>query len=751
MTAKDSPPGKKDAIQTGRAKVINHPMVAEQGAGPSSAADYNLDSPDWYLNRELSWLQFNRRVLHEAQDPRTPLLERVRFLAIVSGNLDEFFMKRVGGLRNLMLAGHRRLSPDGLMPAQQLNACRSAITRIQTEREEVVGQVLRALRTADIGILKWADLSSDQQHQLRQHYIDTIFPVVTPLAMDPGHPFPFISNLALNLLATVRFPGEKDARLGRVKVPVIDGVASRLQQVGDSHYFVLLEDIMANNLDLLFPGLEIDSCSLFRVTRNARLELEEQDAEDLLEQIKTELESRRFQPIVRLQVDASMGASQRDRLAAELDVEASDVFDVGGMMSMRHLFQIANLDIPALRYPPHRPIDHPRLAQEPRKLFQVIRDGGPVLLQHPYESFRTSVERFLRNASSDPKVLAIKMTLYRTSAEGNIIQYLINAARNGKQVAVLVELQARFDEAANIRWARRLEEVGIHVTYGVVGLKTHTKLILVVRRDFDGIRRYAHIGTGNYHPGTATQYSDLGLLTCDADVGADISELFNYLTGYASPLRYRKVIVAPHRLKRLLLKKIERECRHAHADEQAHIRFKTNALEDQDITRALYEASQAGVKIELFVRDSCRLRPGIAGLSENVKVISTIGRFLEHSRVFYFRNAGDEEFYIGSADLMRRNLESRVEVVVPIDPSDADSREALRLMFNVQLADQRSAWDMQPDGAYLQRKPRAKGDELGAQELMIALAERRAKAARGRAKKPKKKYRKKDPFRFKYD
>jgi polyphosphate kinase len=414
-------------------------------------------------------------------------------------------------------------------------------------------------------------------------------------------------------------------------------------------------------------------------------------------------------------------------IAAELGLdEANDVYEVDTIMAMHDLFEIASLDIPVLLDPPHQPIDHTRLAHDSRNIFHIIRERGSLLLQHPYESFNTSVVRFLRTASTDPKVLAIKMTLYRTSAEGGIIDSLIQASRNGKQVAVLIELKARFDEAANIGWARRLEQAGIHVTYGVIGLKTHSKVILVVRKDYNKLRRYAHVGTGNYHPGTARLYGDLGMLTCDDDIGQDLTELFNYLTGYSPPPKYRKILAAPYTLKSSLLNKIEREIKLHTSDSPGHIQFKMNALEDADITRALYKAAQAGVKIDLIVRDTCRLRAGIPGLTDNVRVISVVGRFLEHTRIYYFQNAGEEEYYIGSADLMRRNLESRVEVVAPVE--DIRLRQELRLILDVQLSSKKHAWEMQSDGSYVERSDPS-GAALSSQDTFIALAQKRKKAA----------------------
>jgi polyphosphate kinase len=702
--------------------------VAPQAPAAPPPPSYDLDDPALYLNRELTWLAFNSRVLHEAEDERTPLLERVKFLAIVSGNLDEFFMKRIGGLKQVAAAGLKEVTVDGRTPEQQLAECNAVARELYDRMEEVYQRLLGLLDERDIRIVPYDHLSEDEKGRLRGQYVSNIFPLVTPLAMDPGHPFPFISNLALNLLVTLRFPGEAEWRMARVKVPVVGGIASRFLQVGERHTFVTLDEVIVHNLDLLFPGMEIASCERFRVTRNANVEIDEEEAEDLLEMIETELRERHFAPTVRLEVLEGMNPVHRGMLAAELGLdEDRDVFEVSGLMAMKDLFQIATLDLPELKDPPHHAIDHPRLTMGPANIFHNIREGGPILLQHPYESFNTSVERFLREASTDPKVLAIKMTLYRTSAQGQVIQSLVNAARNGKQVAVLVELKARFDEAANINWARRLEQAGIHVTYGVVGLKTHSKVVLVVRKDYNGLRRYMHVGTGNYHAGTARLYSDLGMLTDDEAMGQDLTELFNYLTGYSPPPRYRKILAAPYTLKPGLLERIAREIEHHKAGREGVIQFKMNALEDPDITRALYKAAQAGVKVDLLVRDTCRLRPGLPGLTEQVRVVGIVGRFLEHARIYYFRNGGEEEYYIGSADLMRRNLEKRVEVVAPVEREEL--REDLRLILDVQLGDYRNAWDMQPDGSYVQRQPPEGKEVRGCQETLIDMANSRMAAA----------------------
>ena len=687
-----------------------------------------LRNPELYLNRELTWLQFNFRVLNEARDRRNRLLERVKFLAIAAGNMDEFFMKRIGGLKQQIGAGVHKLSVDGRTPGQQLDECRIVMAEFRRQQREVFQGLIADLCRQNITISAFAELSEQQQAEIRAYYHENIFPLVTPLAMDPAHPFPFISNLSLNLLVTLSFPHERQLTMARVKVPVGSGVP-RLLRVGTDNHFVLLEDVMANCLAELFPGMEVEGVELFRVTRNSNTERGEEQADDLVQMIEAELRDRRFAPIVRLEVEQTISPNHRGMLAAELGLdEEFDVYETDVMMGMRDLWDLVRLDIPELHDPNHQPIDNVKL-MDADNIFHIIRENGPILLHHPYESFATSVVRFVREAAADPKVLAIKMTLYRTSESTMIIDHLIDAAENGKQVAVNVELKARFDEAANLRWASRLEEAGIHVTYGVLGLKTHAKAILVVRRDYNGLRRYAHIGTGNYHAGTARQYCDLGLLTCDKDIGFDLTELFNYLTTGCRPAHsYRKILAAPHFMKKTLIAKIDREIAGHSADTPGLIRFKANALEDPDIVEALYRASQAGVKVELIVRDTCRLRPGLSGISESVTVIAIIGRFLEHARIYYFRNGGDEEYFIGSADAMSRNLESRVEILVPIE--NQKLRKELHALFETQLGDQRSVWDMQPDGTYVQRRPRRGSRGRPCQEILIEASRLRAERAR---------------------
>jgi polyphosphate kinase len=702
---------------------------------------YDLASPELYLNRELTWLSFNRRVLAEAEDRRNPLLERLKFLAISASNLDEFFMKRIGGLKQQVASGVRDLTPDGHTPQWQIDRSYEVVREQEQVQQRILTTLLGELSAFGIGIARYADLSVAERAGLRQHYCTNIFPLITPLAIDPAHPFPFVSNLSLNLLVSLRANrsatltgadvNASEPSLFRVKVAVGSGTP-RFIRIGESSRFVMLEEVIANNLDLLFPGADFATAELFRVTRNANTEKDEEEADDLLELIETELRDRRVAPIVRLEVAANFDPVRRGMLAAELGLdEHADVFETSGMLELRDLMELVTLDYPELRDPPHHPVDQPQLAEN-RNIFHILRDARSILVLHPYESFSSSVERFLREASVDPKVRAIKLTLYRTSHDASLLEYLFEAARNGKQVAVVVELKARFDEAANIRFATRLEEFGIHVNYGVVGLKTHCKVILVVRQDYNGLRRYAHIGTGNYHPGTARLYADLGLFTADEQIGGDLTELLNYLTtGYAPNRAYRKLLAAPVTLKRGLLERIEREIaiKRKSPATPALIQFKMNALEDVDVVRALYRASQAGVKVDLIVRDTCRLRPGIAGLSDNVRVVSIVGRFLEHGRIYYFRNGGNEEFFIGSADCMKRNLESRVEILVPID--DAELRHELRGLLDLQLQPNRCRWVMQSDGTYIRDV-----SQESCQQVLIEMAERESlqKPRRGRRK-----------------
>ncbi len=696
----------------------------------------DLSSPDLYLNREFTWIDFNGRVLAMAKDARTPLLERLKFLAIVGSNFDEFFMKRVGVLGQQVRSGVSDLSFDGRTPLEQVAECASRYRRLLPVRDAVLGEVAGALRHHDIHLLSYDELDEAERESMRAYYVTNVYPLVTPQAMDPAHPFPFVSNLSLNLLVSLRHPKDNVLVRARVKVPVAPGIPRFLRVSDSEDRFVPLEEVMAANLDLLFPGMEIEACDLFRVTRNVALEREEAGAEDLLALIESELLERRFAAIVRLEVDASMSEEHRKLLADEFDLDPDlGVFEVEGMLGLRDLMQIAGIDRAELHDPPHRPLDHPELISD-RPIFDIIRDRDSVFVAHPYQSFSSSVERFLKEASTDPQVHAIKMTVYRTSEDSHVIDHLIEAARRGKQVAVVVELKARFDEEANIRWANRLEQFGIHVTYGVMGVKTHCKVILAVRRDRDGLRRYVHLGTGNYHAQNARLYSDVGLLTCDPEIGADATELFNYLTtGYKPKRRYAKLLVAPSYMKPGLIERIDREIEIQRRGGEGLIQFKVNALEHPEIAEALYRASSAGVRVDLIVRDTCRVRPGLPGISESMRVVSLVGRFLEHARIFHFGNDGEGEYYIGSADVMGRNLDARVEQLVPIE--DEEGRGYLRFMLDAQLEDDRNAWDMRPDGTYAQRMPADVEEPKDSHKTQIERAERDYKGAtRLRRRKP---------------
>jgi len=702
-------------------------------AAPAEGPDFSL--PELYLNREFTWIDFNTRVLAMAQDARTPLLERLKFLAIVGSNFDEFFMKRVGVLGQQVQAGVRDLSFDGRSPIEQVAECASRFRRLVPVQEGLRREIVSMLRDQDVHVLAYDELDDAERETIRADYLANIYPLVTPQAMDPAHPFPFVSNLSMNLLVTLHHPKDSVPVRARVKVPVGPGIP-RFLRVSEEDRYVPLEEVMAANLDLLFPGMEIETCDVFRITRNVAIEQKESGAEDLLAVIETELLERRFANIVRLEVDASMTDEHRKLLSDEFELDQEhDIFEVEGMLGLRDLMQIAGIDRSELHDPKHRPLDHPELVGD-RSIFDTVRERGSLFIAHPYQSFTSSVERFLKEASTDPHVHAIKMTVYRTSEDSHVIDHLIEAARNGKQVAVVVELKARFDEEANIRWANRLEQFGIHVTYGVMGVKTHCKVILAVRRDRDGLRRFVHMGTGNYHAQNARLYSDVGLFTCHPEVGADVTELFNYLTtGYKPKRRYSKLLVAPSYLKSGLLEMIDHEIEVQQKGGKGHIQFKMNALEHPELAEALYRASSAGVKVDLIVRDTCRVRPGLPGISESMRVISLVGRFLEHARIFYFRNGGEGRYYVGSADIMQRNLDARVEQLVPIE--DEDGREYLRFMLDAQLEDDRNAWEMRTDGTYVQRMPADPSSPKDSHKAQIEHAERAYKGAtRLRRRKP---------------
>ncbi len=688
--------------------------VAER-AEPNDAIapDVDLSEPRYYLNRELSELAFQRRVLFEALDGRNPLLERVKFLAIFTRNVDEFFMKRVGGLKQLIAAGVTERSPDGRTPEEQLDAVLEAVRPSLRRQVECYREEIRpALAEAGVHVLDSDDLAPAERADLREYFEASVLPTLTPLTFDPAHPFPFISNLSLSLAVLTRGEDDDEPRFSRVKIP---GNRPRLVRVGEGTRFVPLEQVVGANLDLLFPDVEVLDYSAFRVTRNAEVRRNEEVAEGLIEMIEGVLRERRFATVVRLEVEDDMPESVRELLVDQLDLDEREVFERRGPLDFRDFAALCDLDRPDLKLDPWTPRPHPRLAGEERDVFAEIRRAD-VLAHHPYHSFEETTQRFLSEAAHDPDVLAIKAAIYRTAHDSKVIESLIEAAHNGKQVAVMVELKARFDEENNLRWVHRLEEEGIHVAYGTVGYKTHSKVALVVREEADGVRLYSHVGTGNYHSETAKTYVDLGVLTADQDVGQDLTRLFNFFTGHSLQREYRELLVAPVNMRERFVDLVRREAAHG---EEGRIVAKMNALEDPRIVEELYRASMAGVRIDLIVRGICRLRPGLPDVSETVTVHSVVGRFLEHSRIFYFEHA-DPQYYVGSADWMTRNLDRRVEAVAPVDTRHL--QRELRGILDVTLSDNRKRWTMNPDGTYAQCRP-ADGEEVrNAQERLMRRA-----------------------------
>lgn len=677
------------------------------------------------LNRELSWLEFNRRVLHESEDPANPLLERLKFIAIFDSNLDEFFMKRVGGLKQQLASNVREIGPDGgPTPRQQLADINAAVRpMVARQRRLLEGEILPVLRQHGLEICAWDELRAGERRYLCEEFQRRIFPVLTPLAVDPAHPFPFISNVSLSLAVGLQAPGDREPRFARVKAPQL---LPRWIPVPKTLRFVALEEVISHNLDQLFPGMEIVASWPFRVTRNADVQRNEETAEDLLEVIQEELRERRFATIVRLEVVKGMPRWMIELLAEELEVTEQEIFEVDGLLALKDLMSLAGaISLPSLKYRPWAPVAHPRFhleADEGAEIFAAIA-AGDILVHHPYDSFASSVQRFIEVATGDPAVLAIKQTLYRTSAGSPNMQALIRAAEARKQIAVTVEIKARFDEAANIEWAEALEKVGAHVCYGVVGLKTHAKIALVVRQEKDALRCYVHVATGNYNPETAKLYTDLGLFTCDEDLAQDVAQLFNMLTGCVHEPRFKKLLVAPTTMRQRFLEMIAREVEHRKAGKGGHIIAKMNALDDRQIIDALYEASAVGVEVDLIVRGICRLRPGLPGRSETIRVISIVGRFLEHARIFFFANGGSPEYYLSSADWMTRNLDSRVEAAVPIE--NPRLQEEVGAILDLQLADNVKAWEMQPDGSYVQRQPSPGDDPKSSQDLLMQRAAER--------------------------
>ncbi|MBD2194140.1 MULTISPECIES: polyphosphate kinase 1 [Calothrix] len=701
----------------------------------------NLDDSQYYFNRELSWLEFNRRVLHEALDLRTPLLEKLKFTAIFSSNLDEYFMVRVAFLKEQVQARLNKLTPDGLTPQQQLKAIAQILHPMVNQQQQNFEQVLRQeMSWNGIHLFNYTDLSLQQRDYLQSIFIERIFPVLTPIVIDPSHPFPRMANLSLNLAVIVRDPVTEKAKFAKVKVPTIlprfIEIPEDLQPESQSeiHWMgVPIEQVIAHNLEALFPEMTVQEYHLFRLTRKADLAAAKEAADDLLLAIQQELRGRTYRgSVVRLEIQPSMPEEVREILLSEMAIDDNDIYEIDGLLNLKDLMSFTDLTLPELQDSPWTPIIPPRLhncyqasqktkankLEKRANIFTIIQQND-LLVHHPYESFSASVEEFIAQAASDPQVLAIKMTVYRSCDDAEIFQSLITAAESGKQVAVVVELKARFDEENNINWAQKLEKSGIHVVYGLLGLKTHAKIALVVRREGANIRRYVHIGTGNYNPQTAKLYTDLGLFSCREDLGADLTELFNYLTGYAYQPCYRQLLVSPVNMRDRIIALIRREIEHCHNGKTGRIIAKMNSLVDPQIITSLYAASQAGVKIDLIIRGICCLRPGLAGISENIRVISIIGRFLEHSRLFHFHNHGQDEVYIGSADWTPSNLNRRVEVVTPV--VDPKISQTLQDILEIMLADNRQAWDLQADGTYIQRRPRKHEPERSSQQILMEI------------------------------
>lgn len=725
------PSGNGSAPEAMAAAPFRLPRAVNPRPAPEGAS---LKDPALYFNQELSWIDFNWRVLWLAMDERTPLLERVRFTAITASNLDEFIQKRVGGLKRLQAAGVRKMTPDGRTPVEQLELVRHAVLVMhQTMTRTWEQELKRALREqAGVVICDYDDLDPLQQERLHDYFQTHLYPMLTPLAVDPGHPFPFISNLSLSLAILLNNPLRSTTHFARIKVPNNEGRWLRLNEELDQDgllYFLPVEQLIAHHASELFRGMDVLSVHAFRITRNADVNRAEEEAEDLLAMISEELRERRFASVVRLEVDSQMPAYVRSLLMRELDLEPEDVVAVDGLLDLTGCFHLANLDRPDLKFKPWEPavpyqLLHAGETKDTQDIFAIIRRGD-LLVHHPYESFTTSTQRLIEEAAIDPQVAAIKLTLYRTSDESPIVKALVHAAERGKQVAVLVEVKARFDEANNIEWAQMLENAGVHVTYGLVGLKTHTKATLIVRQEDSGFRLYCHVGTGNYHPKTARLYTDLGLLTCNPELGYDIVNLFHSLTGYAPEQRYREAIVAPRDMRNAFKNLIRQEIDYQSRYGNGRIIAKMNALDDVSIIRDLYRASQAGVQIDLIIRGHCRLRPGLPGISDNIRVISILGRFLEHDRIFYFHSNGEQQLFIGSADWRGRNLDERVELVVPIE--EPALKDRLLNILDEALNDNRLAWNLDSDGYYTQRCPKEEEKERNFHKILMKQAVKRVK------------------------
>ncbi len=687
-----------------------------------------------FFNRDLSWLDFNRRVLHEAADKRNPLLERLKFLAIFASNTDEFYMKRIGLLKRWIASKPNDIGTDGLTHRRQLELVRQRLNEDSLLQHKIWREELRPqLAAAGIILRRYEDLNENQQARASEYFTRYVFPVLTPLAVDPGHPFPFISNLSISIGVLLRQPAQPEALFARTKVPRLFPRWFKLEEAAET-IFVPLESLIQGRVDMLFPGMRILESHFFRVTRSAEVEAAEdiEDSEDLLEEVQEELRARRFAETVRVQISTGMSEEMRHYLTDGLEIRAEDIEEEPEPLGLADMMSLATLDLPALRLAPWTPICPAALADPEASIFAIMRQND-ILVHHPYESFNSSVERFILSAVNDPQVLAIKMTLYRTSGDSPFVPALARAAEMGKQVAVLVELKARFDEESNIQWAQELESAGAHVVYGILGLKTHTKIALVVRREAGteegNLRSYAHISTGNYNSRTAEVYTDLGLFTCRQDICEDVVNLFSYLTGRSLKSDYHKLLVAPVTMRRRFEAMIQRETANAQSGRPARIIAKMNALEDPEIIETLYRASQAGVKIDLIVRGFCCLRPGVPGMSDNIRVLSIVGRFLEHSRIFCFHNNGREEIYMGSADWMSRNLSHRVEAATPIETPLLAQR--IREILDIMLHDNRQAWDLSADGTWHQRHPTAGEAERSSQSRLMELAIQRQNISAG--------------------
>nr|AID69940.1 polyphosphate kinase [Cyanobacterium sp. Fardillapur] len=705
----------------------------------------NIEDHQYYFNRELSWLEFNYRVLQEALSERTLLLERLKFTAIFSSNLDEFFMVRVAALKRQVEAEVSKLTPDGRTPLQQIQDINKRLRPLVKQQVENFEYNLKQeLTNHKVYLINFVDLNQEQRKYLHDYFDTNIFPVLTPLAVDPSHPFPHMSNLSLNLAVLVKNPDNGAELFARVKVPktlprfvTFPPELRQVSNLDDDPLWVgvPLEQVIAHHLETLFPGMDVQECHNFRLTRDADLGVQEDEADDLLLAIKQELRKRHFAgSAVSLEIHPTMPENVKQMLMQGLGLEEMDIYEIDGLLGLNDLFAFMGLPLPKLKDVPWNgivppPFDQFQTLEMARanesddnvsdEFFAMIRKSD-LLVHHPYHSFSATVQQFITQAAHDPDVMAIKMTLYRTSGDSPIIKALIDAAENGKQVVALVELKARFDEENNIIWARKLEKAGVHVVYGIVGLKTHTKIVLVVRKEKDKIRRYIHIGTGNYNPKTAKLYTDVGLISCREDLGADLTDLFNFLTGYSKQQSFRKLLVAPVTMRDRMIEMIEREAGHCRNNGTGRIVAKMNSLVDVQIIRALYRASQAGVKIDLIIRGICSLRPGVEGVSENIKVISIVGRFLEHSRIFYFQNNGQEGIYIGSADWMSRNLSRRVEAVTPIE--DPELMKQLQEILGIMLADNRQSWELHSDGTYLRREAKEGEKELNTHEVLMNMA-----------------------------